>query len=1129
MKLRKLTIRSLPGLHRTIEFEPEPDRACVVLGPNASGKTSLLRALTTLLDPHPDADAVDLEAEFLDGDSRVRGRALGPTRRWLKDGTEVDRPDWPGPDQLSAYLVRADELSAAGQPESAFSAVLRRVMAGGFDIEELAGSTEFSPPPRPRKLAREFADSERAIEALEREQTELAGQIDQLADLRRRRDESIEAGRQLAALEQAQKLLSIERSANALSEALGEFPDEMDSLDGSEGERLQHLEDERARLERDLADNRSDLEAAREAGSAIGIDDVDSAAAFAADVAERRQVLAGHERRLADLGERVAALEDDLRTAVERAGGLSSSADAALTPDRIEALERAADRWNAARSELEQLERSRTRHAEQAPDADALADTDTAARSLRSLLRVPAPTPAGWIVWSLLLTAVAGTAAWLWFGAGLLWPALTAAAGALLPLGQLIVLTARTLKARRIRRHYPAYAMEPPPGWRPAEVGRHLDMLERELSELLRRRADADRARDLGIEAAAARERVETARRALDRTAHGLGLEAGAALDAAGRIQLRALADWRTSGDRLNAARREAAACQRAIDDAQDALAARFDRAGQVPPDSLTAEALGAWQHRFDQRIDKARAARERARAAERSIERIERGLQELRVRRRKLLRQAGVEHTEALAGRMRMHAEFCARRDELRGLEHARSSARGELQGHPELLEQVDSRDQDGLIARREVLESRAAERDRLGERIATIESEHRTALKERRLEALNAERERLRGELERARDARMDAEAAQLLIARARSGHGREHQPKLLRRAGELFGRMTRSRFELNFDGSTFGARDVRGGLNLELAELSTATRIQLLLALRLAWIERTEHGGPDLPLFLDEVLATTDPDRYRAVVEAVQELVREGRQVIYLSSQPADAQAWRRFAGDPEPAIVELIPIADGEFEFVLPPERALPETGLPPAEWARRAGVPALDPWADADSAALFHLLRDDLETLVEMARAGIETVGEFEHARAVGIELRGDAQSIDALARRAGAARAWLQRWRRGHAPPVRDADLQASDAVSETFFEPVSALNRELSGEARALIRALREGRVARFRSGQVDKLEAYLAAKGVLDEREAPTAAERLDTLAGAGGLDTDTARTLDRWLQAALDNGAS
>ena len=158
---------------------------------------------------------------------------------------------------------------------------------------------------------------------------------------------------------------------------------------------------------------------------------------------------------------------------------------------------------------------------------------------------------------------------------------------------------------------------------------------------------------------------------------------------------------------------------------------------------------------------------------------------------------------------------------------------------------------------------------------------------------------------------DAHLDAEAAQLLIERARAGYHKTHQPALFTRAGRLFGRMTRTRYELTFDDGRFGAFDQAMGERRQIGELSTATRIQLLLALRLAWIEETERDGPGLPVFLDEVLATTDPERYRAVVEAVQEIVAGGRQVIYLSSQPADAQAWQRFAGEPAPEIIELAP--------------------------------------------------------------------------------------------------------------------------------------------------------------------------------------------------------------------------
>lgn len=1124
MKLVRLTIRTLPGLHRPLEIAPDPDRACIVLGPNASGKTSLLRALGLLLDPEPKALQIDLEAEFSDGGTTVFGRALGPTRSWRIDGEEVERPDWPGPGALSAYLVRADALSAAGEPETAFAATLKRAMAGGYDLDALAGAPGFLVPPRPRGLARSLAEAEQAVDRLEREQTRLAEEVDSLDDLRLQRDASIEAGRKLALVDRAAELLRIERSIATIKDALAAFPEGMDRLDGSEAERLTQLGEDETRLELELDERRREREQAWEAAAAIGIDDVDAAAAFSAEIAERRQTLERDERRLADLGERVAALEDDERTAAERAGGRPDAARLALDADRLGALERAAERWSTAHAECEQLQRSRTRYAEQTPDRDALAATESAVRSLRAWLRTPAPTPVGWVAWALLLAAAVGGSAWLEGAAGLRWPAIAAACAGLLPLGQLILLAGRGLTARRTRRHFPVYAVEPPKRWRIADVARRLDELERRLAGLQRQEADAERARDLGLEIAAARERVATARKAVDAAANAAGLDADTVLDAGGRLRLQALSDWRAAGDRLHATRREAAACQNAISEQHRVLRSRFERAGHAPPSGWTAEALGVWRVRFDQRVDKARGARERAHAAGKAIERNEQALRELHARRKTLFDKAGVRDADALAERIRRYDDYRGRLDERRGLDHARRTHREELAAYPDLLDRVDAGDEAGLGDLRAELEARADARDDLGERIATIESERRAALTERRLETLNTERERLRAELEDARRERMDAEVAQFLIARARSGHGRENQPELLSRAAHLFGRMTRSRFELHFDGNEFGAGDARTGLRLGLAELSTATRIQLLLALRLAWIERNEHGGPDLPLFLDEVLATTDPERYRAVVDAVQELIREGRQVLYLSSQPADAEAWRRFAADPAPQVVELAPMSEETFDFALADRRDLPDPNLEASEWAERAGVAPLDPWADVRAVPLFHLLRDDLEALVALAGRGIETLGEFEHARSIGLTVPVGDDLAARLDRRVVAVRAWIDRWRRGHPAPVTDADLQDSEAITPTFFEAVSDLNRTLDGDGPALIEALRNGRVKRFQTAKIDQLEDFLAHRGILAADRELSTAERLTALIDAGDLDAAQARDLDAWLLAGV-----
>ena len=633
MKLVRLTIRTLPGLHRTLELRPDPDRACVVLGPNASGKTSLLRALGLLLDPDPKAAEIDLEAEFSDGESIVHGRALGPTRTWRIDGRETERPDWPGPGSISAYLVRADALGAAGEPEGEFAATLKRAMAGGFDLDALAAAPAFAVPPRPRKLARSLAEAEQAVERLEREQARLADEVDALDDLRLQRDASIEAGRKLGRVGRAGELLRIERSIGSLKDALEEFPQGMDRLDGSEGERLAQLGEDETRLEHELASdggtaNRRSARRRRSA-STTSTPRPRSAprspsgarawtptsgdwptSANASRPGRRRTHRRRTRRRPARCGSTRAGSRPARRartrgrTLEHGARGVRTTAAQPRAPRRAGARPRRAGRNRFGGPVAAGLAACRR------TDRRGLDGLDAAARRGRSRQRL-----AG----DLGRLALAGDRG------GLRRPASAGPAGAAhrtraggsshpQSLSGLCGRAAFALAGRR----------------RGAAARRPGTQAGRAAAPARRGRAGArSRHRD---------QRGEGTRgdRSQGRGRRGRGGRAGrrhgaryrrpaAAAGALGMAQRR---------DRLHAERREAAACQRAIAEQQDLLRARFERAGHGPPSNWNAEALGIWRVRFDQRLDKARGARERTRAAEKAIERGEQALRELHTRR---------------------------------------------------------------------------------------------------------------------------------------------------------------------------------------------------------------------------------------------------------------------------------------------------------------------------------------------------------------------------------------------------------------------------------------------------------------------------------------------------------------
>src|SRR5690606_1774208 len=201
---------------------------------------------------------------------------------------------------------------------------------------------------------------------------------------------------------------------------------------------------------------------------------------------------------------------------------------------------------------------------------------------------------------------------------------------------------------------------------------------------------------------------------------------------------------------------------------------------------------------------------------------------------------------------------------------------------------------------------------------------------------------------------------------------------------------------RYELQFedgDEPSFRALDVNAGVGRSLDELSSATRVQLMLAVRVAFVESQERRVA-LPLLLDETLGTSDDDPARAIIDAVIVLAREGRQVFYFTAQHDEAGKWvaaLEESGVPH-ATVDLAEARGERASLALTPlpisSVAAADTPEPDGcthdEYGARLHVPAFRPGIDQpDSVPLWYVV-DDADELCRLMQSGVGTWGELRN-------------------------------------------------------------------------------------------------------------------------------------------------
>lgn len=434
-------------------------------------------------------------------------------------------------------------------------------------------------------------------------------------------------------------------------------------------------------------------------------------------------------------------------------------------------------------------------------------------------------------------------------------------------------------------------------------------------------------------------------------------------------------------------------------------------------------------------------------------------------------------------------------------GKKQLRDNELEELKEHPEFDSGLLDATVDELREEKEAAEETAAERDALQKTVTEIELNVDNAKGEYDLEEAIEDRQRALDALED----RLFDDASKMVgdvLVDHLQGTESGGRPEVFDRARGLLLKITRGRYKLDLKDGDFRAYDTVKERGFGLDEFSSGSKLQVLLAVRIAFVEQQE-SGVKLPLFLDETLANSDDNRAEVIIESVMELARDGRQVCYFTAQGDEVAKWRRELESTDEVEYREIDLAETQpnatavsipdTDELAVDSRELPDPAAHDHEsYGEELDIPEFSPRQGAGAAHVWHVV-DDTEVLHRLLRLGIERWGQLESLLEQGDEsvLTEDDETLRRIRLNGAAMNEFVRSWQIGRGEPMDRQALEDTGAVSHRFIDDVSELARDVNGDAEAILAKLRESAVSGFRSNKIDELEAYFKDNGYIQQRE--------------------------------------
>jgi uncharacterized protein YhaN len=1111
MRLEKLEIRLLPGIDTPFTLEGTSPQVNLVTGPNAVGKSSLIRALRLLFGEKTDrSGAISVSADFRGKDALWTVHRNGSDIVWERDGVSAEKPPLPEVNQLSAYWLSLEDLIQADQPQADLIAELRRELSGGYDVIALREDRAFSVGKQHgKKEEAELRDARKRMREVVADYEVLQKQEKTLPTLEKKIASAKKSSENAKLLKNALQLLEYGQTIHDLELKLAGYSPHMDSLRGDERELLSGLENRKANLLTRLDSASSKVETAQKELWETALADKQPARK---DMDSCRLKLDKTRELSAEILHRKEALEK-AQAAKKLAQARLGDEDGIpqLDPDSISGAEKLAGEIQIAQQSVQLLE-DELEECVDPPDPEEIDRTHQAGLALRSWLASSSARPVR-VRWAIGIAFIVCTVMMILAALARAWPLFW---GEFIAFFALVWVLLESSLDRRMKHEqkFEEFNLRGPEIWDESGVENSLREIDARIAALRTLESQAEDAGKLRKKRDKMLRRLTDLKARRAELAEKLGFDPG--------LTVAAFSNFILLAGKHQEACIEIEALEKALERlegqcAESALSAHDFLAewGAAPGPDYTLENLQAYFEDLRRRRENALQAVRERQDAEKEIEGIENAIEEVNSGIVKLFETARLEQGDSLELNRRLDELDAWKKLKKKHGDYVvlRNDKKQSLENKKGLMARIEDGDEEGLRLELENELEAAAGLEALQAERTRVQTLLNKAGANRDLEKARARVDMAASALEEKYEQARFADIGNMLLDAANEEYQSVHEPGVLKYARELFQSFTRHQFDMEFDSKTnrFRGRDLAQERSLEMSELSSATRMQLLLATRIARARQME-GAETLPMFLDESLTSSDEQRFGQVAESLEKIAaEEDRQVFYMGARRHEADLWEQMTQN-RPHHIDLAEVRFGAgqaepSDFQLRSSDPLPSPAKHSAEsYAALLRVPPVNPRQPAGRIHLFHLLRDDLNLLHSLMQdCLLVSLGPLEAALrdTAAVNISPDPAVRERLDARCSIAKSWVELWRQGRGKLVdrsvlERASVNRSGIISDNFIDEVTALANKVHGVAESLITALENREVVGFLTRKTEDLKRYFEDEGYIDQQETLTMEER-------------------------------